>query len=248
VLKGLVTGPLDYPATSLRQTSDVDVLVAPEQLRSAERVLVAHGCTPPSAVGLPGPMVKGPTLRHPSGFEIDLHFRFEPMFAMIPLGVFGTPPDRTPGGLRALSPELRLIHAAVHTIAAIPTHRHLSSLADVVAVIDNTGVDWDRAGALAAELGVLAPVAEALRMEAAIMERPHHPGLDWPGLAPLEEATLLSSRRRMFARHLMRLRHLPPGVSRSLYFRTLLLPPGSAITARGGLVGHVRSLSRGVWD
>lgn len=248
VLKGLATGPLDYPESILRQSGDVDLIVGLENFLAAEAVLVHAGCSHPEAARLPGLLMQGSTLIHPNGVELDLHYRIDRYFPSPDSALLMSDPERAGEGLPAFPPELRLVHAAHHALASPPENRRLSSMADIVAILDNTGVDWDRTREIADRLGMTGTVAEALRMEAMIMGREAHPGLDWPRPRWLEARALLSNGRRMPFRHFLALNSLPPGQSKLSYVRRWLLPSREYLDARGGIASYFRDLLRGLAD
>lgn len=121
-LKGVAAAHLDYPEASWRQSSDIDLLVRPDQIDAATRHLTAHGFTRPVAEPRPGfdrRFGKGATFVTETGLELDLHRTF----AMGPFGLTiriedlwaDAQPFRVAGHqLTALVPELRLVHACFH--------------------------------------------------------------------------------------------------------------------------------------
>lgn len=122
-LKGVAAAHLDYPDPSWRQSSDIDLLVRPDQIDAAARHLADHGFTRPVAEPRPGfdrRFGKGATFVTGTGLELDLHRTF----AMGPFGLTiriedlwaDAQPFRVAGHqLTALVPELRLVHACFHT-------------------------------------------------------------------------------------------------------------------------------------
>jgi len=141
VLKGGATAHLDYPDSSWREVSDIDVLVEPRELGAATALLA------------PERWVQGYAL--PSGhaqfthavtfvrdqMELDLHQRIarralglrvpsaELLDAAISFEVAGFE-------LRALNDLDRIVHAALHMVAARGLDRALSSVADVLVMAD----------------------------------------------------------------------------------------------------------------
>lgn len=121
-LKGVAAAHLDYPDPAWRQSSDIDLLVRPDQIDAATRHLAEHGFSRPVAEPRPGfdrRFGKGATFVTETGLELDLHRTF----AMGPFGLTiriedlwaDAQPFRVAGHqLTALVPELRLVHACFH--------------------------------------------------------------------------------------------------------------------------------------
>jgi hypothetical protein len=137
VLKGGATAHLDYPDPSWREVSDIDVLVDPAHLAGAVELLGREGWI--QGYALP----KGhDTYTHAmtlvrERMELDLHQRIgrRALGLLVPTGelldhaitfeVAGTE-------LSALDNIDRLIHSALHVVAAFEVNRRLSSVADVL--------------------------------------------------------------------------------------------------------------------
>lgn len=245
-LKGMATAALDYPNRALRPTADVDVLVRFDDVPRSVEALVRIGCVPRPVERMPPMLQKGPVLVHPSGFEIDLHFRLSVIAPRSDDPLLFDDGEPVEGGLVALPTELRLVHAAMHSVVSVSAHRRLSSVADVVAIIDNTGVDWDRARHAADRLGLTQFAREGLRLEALLMDRGGHAGLDWPTLPRWKAAAILSNRINAPQRHLMAFSSLRSVRDRAVYARCALLPEPASLAERGGIRGHVRHMWHGV--
>lgn len=143
VLKGGASAHLDYDEPTMREFSDVDLLVEPHHLDEAARVIEAAGWSQ----GYPLPAGHD-RFTHAitfvcSGMELDLHQRI----ARRALGRLVQPVDLldrsvefTIAGrtVRALAPDDRLLHAAVHAIGKEPKW---STLSDIVVMMRATDVD-----------------------------------------------------------------------------------------------------------
>ncbi len=241
VLKGLATGALDYDRRALRYTGDVDLYVPVEVIEDAAALLVRSGSVMRPGERLPAMLEKGPTLVHPSGVEIDLHYRLSIVVPAADSSVLLADGVEFDGGLVALPTELRLLHAAIHGLTSRIDDRRLSSVADVVAIVDNTGVDWGRARSAADALGATPIVSEALHLEALLMDRPHHPGLDWPRLTPWTATALLSGDMRVVRRHMMTIMSLDSNRRRAAYLQRLLVASPEVRAQRGGWAAHARA-------
>ncbi len=246
ILKGLATSELDYAKPSMRHTGDVDLLVSALHLERATEVLVDSGLLPADDVAAAdsrltdGHNLKGVVLEHPSGTEVDVHYR---------LSRFAPPSDRLMQhstdllfGLSALSTEGRLVHAAAHSVLSPNPGRRLSSVADIVAILDNSEFDWGRARILADELGLTAGAGVALRAEALVMGREPHPGLDWPQPGPLLRSMTETTKRRTMVEHVLAMAALPQGMTRRAYLEHRLTPSSRLIDERGGRIAYYRGL------
>jgi hypothetical protein len=242
LLKGLATGPLDYPAASLRHTGDVDLLVRRRDLGAAIEAMVAAGCHRHGGDAIRPELHTGSTLLHPSGEEIDVHFRLSRYHrAADHVCLMEHPVTLAHGGL-ALPAELRLMHAAAHSLLTPHPNRRLSSMADITAIIDNTGVDWSRTRGLADLLGLTGIAAVAMRAEALIVDRSYHPGLSWPTPGMLMKEAFVASKRRLPLQHLLAISALPPDVARRDYVKAWLTPPHDALEFHGGKRAYYRRL------
>lgn len=252
ILKGLATSELDYAKPSLRHTADVDLLVGLDELEPATEVLLGIGLTPADEVAAAddrltdGHNLKGVVFEHETGIEVDLHYR---------LSRFAPPSDELMRhstdllfGLQALSTEGRLIHAASHAVLSPNPGRRLSSIADIVAILDNTaastGVDWAEARRLADALGLTAGAGVALRAEALLMGREPHPGIDWPRPGPLLTSMTETTKRVPVVEHALAMAALPPGMTRRSYLAHRLTPSSRLVDDRGGRLAYYRSLAR----
>lgn len=245
VLKGLATSELDYALPSLRHTADVDILIRRTSIAHATSLLLDAGFRPANSADekaetlIDGSNLKGVVLVGESGVEVDLHdrlSRFVPHDASD--GLFD---DATPlrFGLSALSPEGRLIHAASHSVLSAHPGRRLSSVADIVAILDNTGVDWDRARQLADQIGLTGAVGSALRAEALIMGRDRHPGQEWPPPRMSQRWQIEAQRNVVPLQHVLAMQALPESVSRRRYLAQRFRP--AVRFRRGGVRGPADS-------
>lgn len=248
VLKGLATSELDYAKPSLRHTGDVDLLVSPHHLERATAVLLDAGLTPADDVAATdgrltdGHNLKGVVFEHPTGIEVDVHYR---------LSRFAPPSDELMRhsadllfGLTAFSTEGRLIHAAAHSVLSPNPGRRLSSVADIVAILDNSDVDWPRARLLADDLALTSGAGVALRAEALLMRRAPHPGLDWPRPGPLLKSLTETTKQRTMAEHLLAMAALPDAMTKRAYLAHRLTPSARLIAERGGRIAYYRGLIR----
>ena len=168
VLKGLATGPLDYPEDAVRHTGDVDLLVRPTDFTRACDVLRALAETE-NKPDQPTELLVESTFTTSGGVELDLHHR---LFRVAPADhdALFDHPTPIPGGLGlALSTEGRMLHAAGHLLLTPPGLRRISSLIDV-AVIDSGDLDYEALRRLADESNI-ADVVEFARWLAHSIER-----------------------------------------------------------------------------
>lgn len=233
VLKGLATCELDYDRPSRRMTGDVDLLVRRADMADAVDALLSSGLVPDDQAAadagrlLDGHNLKGVVLVHPSGAEIDLHYRLSRFVSPAHDDVLMARPSALRGDRLALPTEGRLIHAAAHAVLSPNPGRRLSSIADIVAMLDNSDIDWALAHELAESLGLTAAAGVALRTEALIMGRADHPGIGWRAPGPLTRLLTSTTGRLAAAEHTAVLLSLPPGMSRRRYL-TLRLRPSRA--------------------
>ncbi len=257
VLKGLATAALDYPDPTLRHTGDVDILVAPADLHRAV-ALLAPGRRRRELVSTKASVMQGATFTNDrgddlDGIEIDLHFRLSRYHPVPPPGLLFERGVRfADGRLTALPPEARLIHAASHAVLTESAGRRLSSVADLVLLVDRAAsdrgatpsLDWARAREMAEQLGLAGIVGAALRAEAALMGRGDHPGLAWPEPSRLEQRAFIAPGRHPLATHAQALRHLETTADRVAYVDGWLRPSTAVATTRGGRLGYARHLVR----
>jgi hypothetical protein len=243
VLKGLATSQIDYPSPALRHSGDVDLLLRLPDLRRAVGILSASCCNEPDASVARPELLKGQVLEHERDIEIDLHYRLSRFARNSGDDVLFDDPQTLTGGMLALPAEGRLIHAASHALSPNPSRR-LSSVADIVALIDNTGVNWDRLGDLARRVGLADIVAAAFRAEAALMDRPPHPGMRLGSMSALRRRALLTSKKHPLTEHWLASSALPDGAGRLEYVRHRVLPSAGLVHERGGRMAHYRHLAR----
>lgn len=219
VLKGLATGRLDHREAAHRRTSDIDVLVRPEQFERACAVVAANNAT-----GVrddkPARLLVERTFRATSGVEIDVHHR---LFRFGPAGddVLFADPEPLPDVLGlALSREARLMHASAHLLISPPGHRQMSSLFDVAALVAAPATDVDRALRLADRFGVRDVVRFACWLADEIGVADPAPPPTFPGT--LVNRAHLRSNRRADLETLAVLADLGGGRDRIAYLRFLL--------------------------
>ncbi len=160
VLKGCVLGARIYPEPLLRYTSDIDIMVAPDQLQRTRETLASSGWTLQAADDdhYPPAYNHHDTWRSP-GMIIELHrwlvtsfgTRWGEPAATMPYTVEAEL-DGVP--LRLLEPELELVFLTLH--AANHLAERLSWLLDLKLFCDHhPNLDWDRFERHAAEAGLL---------------------------------------------------------------------------------------------
>jgi len=224
VLKGVATCELDHSTPHTRQAGDVDLAVAPDDLRRATELLAAQGC-----VDLPAPfdpvLWYGRAVVRPDGVEIDLHtrlFRRSPLDRSL-LDEPGEPLQRVPG--TAMCAARRLVHAAGHFLISPPGTRRMNGFLDIGRIVSRSDLDLGEAQQFASELGVESLVGAGIRVEAELSRRGHvleelH---RWKQPDWLERQTRLVPHRRMMLDHLGRYREVAPG-HRLAYLPAWLLP------------------------
>ncbi|WP_413452160.1 nucleotidyltransferase family protein [Georgenia phoenicis] len=182
--KGPVLSELAHPVPGLRPYGDLDVLVAPHDLRAVSRVLLAAGWE----VGDYDDMLRNPEVpgeMHwftPAGIPVDLHW------AMINMRTrrrrFTIPTDELLARRRQVRIGLAeawtmdeadsLVHVALH--AALAGANRLGWMLDIDQLARQVG-DWDRVARQAGQWGAQAQVALALRRATATLGTPVPPGL-----------------------------------------------------------------------
>ncbi len=248
LLKGLATSELDYAKPSMRHTGDVDLLVSPLHMGQTTEVLLDSGLVPADGVAAAdsrltdGHNLKGVVFEHSTGIEVDVHYRLS-RFAP-PSDVLMQHSTDLLFGLSALSTEGRLVHAAAHSVLSPNPGRRLSSVADIVAILDNSEFDWGQARRLADELGLTAGAGVALRAEALLMDREPHPGLDWPRPGPLLRSMTETTKQRTMVEHALAMAALPQGMTKRAYLEHRLTPSARLIDERGGKIAYYRGLLR----
>ncbi len=189
VLKGAATQHLDYRDPSLRQFSDIDILVRPENLLLAAKLFEQRGATFVSRVE-----TKGMTLRDSRGVEIDLHSRFLPQVPFPEEAVWSRSEPFAVAGevLHALTPDWRLIHAIVHAQFSPQGHRRLSSWLDVPAIANSRPGICQQACAIGSSLGLGATIAESMRRNMSLL------GVSPTPLQPIPIMPFSGKRDRLF--------------------------------------------------
>jgi hypothetical protein len=141
VLKGGATCHLDYPDPSWREFSDIDLLIDPADLIRATAVVESAGWM--QGYALPGGHAR---YTHAitfvrDGMELDLHQRIahRAIGVLVPTAELmrrGVPFQVAGAELRALDDVDRLIHAALHAVTSRGPTSRLSSLADVLLLMN----------------------------------------------------------------------------------------------------------------
>lgn len=143
LLKGLAVGTLYYPDLACRPMGDFDVLVPPEQMQTAWKVLVQQGWWPQ----LPRPLAlhaaHACAFQHPLGPTVDLHW-FALNTARWPGGDdafwrYSVPFEQGAIHSRVLCPAHTLLHLAVH--GSTGGHSGLW-VVDCCRLLRQSTVDW----------------------------------------------------------------------------------------------------------
>lgn len=244
VLKGLATGALDYPSSTLRQTGDIDLLVRPDQIEDAEKLLIESGARRLAGDKRSNPSVlKGVTLRSARGAEIDLHTRLTRHSEQDIDSLMARPADMSSGWL-AMPTELRLIHAAGHLMWSPFGHRRLSGLIDV-GLIRDKNPDLRQVLRLADDLNLAAFVGAGLRVESNIRGRAGNELSHWPAPGALEQRAFLDPKRRVLFEHVLGLRNAPGISGRLSYLREFAVPSPAHLEASGNRRAYFARLFRG---
>jgi hypothetical protein len=165
VLKGVPLAMRVYPHASVRRTWDFDLLIRPEELLDAARVLQTVGYRQTGNWDLDIRYHHHVVMTHPAMPPVELHFRPHRALGILwdtaailqrrqPAGVL---PD-----IDVLSPEDELIHLCVH--ASANRWRALCLLLDIHLFVQHDPLlDWELLTARAATIGALYPVLHALQ-------------------------------------------------------------------------------------
>ncbi len=253
VLKGSAVANLDYSDPVLRPFTDLDIAVRPDAIDSAVATLMGAGFRRTLAeprTGFDRRFDKGVTLRHPTGYGLDLHrtFVLGPWGVLVDIeGLWDGGEEFVVGGrpLRALSRHNRFVHACYHAALGDWPLR-LLSLRDVAQMAVALEPDAAALRAIAARWGIDAVVASAVS--------------DAWRLLGLEQDTDLSSWARRYAptrrevaqlalhthpdktftaQALSTLRTIPRWRDKAAYARALVLPDAAYTQGR-----HASPLAR----
>lgn len=217
VLKGCATGHLDHPRPADRFSTDVDVLLHPNDLHRALACFAP--ARPPVARRrhwrLNGYEPSVAIVRH--GVEHDLHVRLGQGFAgmRVPVDELLERSDRfSIGGttMHALDSTDRLIHAALHAWAAGHNLR-LNSVIDVPRLVLEGAADCDEAIRRTERWGVDAMFAGGIRAAWSAAALPSHQLVEWAlrHRAVGRQRIVLASARRLRMHHsITPLLALPP--------------------------------------
>lgn len=222
LLKGLASAYLDYPHPELRHTGDVDLAVRPGDFGEAQVVLSGLGWRRKPDRGA-SVVIKGATFDAARRVEVDLHDRLFVRSRPSDL-LFERPGVDVPAlGLVALPAEERLFNAAGAFILSPVGRRRLSGLVDMIRILDDNELDFERVRLLADESRVAGLVGATLRLEGRLTGRSVPALCGWPEPDRLDRMTRFGSQRRLMLEHIVRLRHVPPG-ERLGYLPTWLRP------------------------
>lgn len=146
VLKGCATGPIDYADPITRFSSDVDILVTPEELVPTITKLGQRSDIPRSR-RWDERFGHAVTVTGPTGVEIDVHVRANHGYVGLSIptnDLFSHTETFEIGGqtLTSLDAVSRLVIAAMH---ADGVHHSLHALRDVAQLVLVTGADWEEA-------------------------------------------------------------------------------------------------------
>ncbi len=234
VLKGVATGALDYPSPTMRHTSDIDLLVRPQDFESVGRLLEERGTREAMvAQDLDLDLGKGRMFLTSAGLEVDLHTRLN-RYVSQDIELLMQSPELMSNGGAAMPKPLRLIHAAGHLIWTPFGFRRLSGLIDVGTILD-AGVDPKRTASLASKLGVAGLVNFAVSLDGSLRSRNNPLALALPQASRLERVAFLRERRSIAAEHLLALQRVPTLRGKARYLHQFALPGGEVLEAAGGL-------------
>lgn len=170
LLKGSALPWTDYPDPQLRPTSDLDVLVAGNDLVRAAEIVAALGgklVNPEPAPGYARHVFKGLTVRLDSGLEVDLHrlLTWGPFGVRVPEADLWSPGrtfDRLGQEATTLDVDRTLIHVAGHLLLLGAVRA--SEVRDVGQLATAPTLDPDRVVAIARRWGYESVLATALLM------------------------------------------------------------------------------------
>lgn len=253
VLKGTAVAHLDYRQPARRPFIDLDILVRPEDIDGAVRVLGGSGFVRTLAEPRPGfdrRFDKGTTLRSGAGFEIDLHRTFV-------LGPWGRAVDLAclwDGGqeftvagrpLRALSSTNRFIHACYHAALGDWPLRLVSlrDVAEMLRVVQDGGTGViRRATEWGVEAVVSAAVSDARRLLGIASSDPLSAWAECyvPSRQEVSRLALHTNPDKTFAAQALATLRVLPGIrDKAAYLRALILPDAPYTAGR-----HPSALAR----
>jgi hypothetical protein len=222
VLKGAALLTAAYPALGLRPMEDIDLLVRPEQVQEAVRVLTGLGYT--SAYRASAGHAEGWT--RPGSLDVDLHTRPNPWLQQVP----GHPgidrlwdrvaPLELPRGATApaLDPADQVLVVLVHGVRS-QTSARLRWIADATWATRSHAVGWTHFEDQCDRLSVSALAVRATELAAQARSEP---------LVPAETLDALRSHRSSTLDRLtLRALHDPtfPSVARSMVLDLRAIPP-----------------------
>lgn len=183
LLKGAALAHL-LPDPGLRVFGDTDLLVPADRLAAAASALEPLGAAraqPPVSADWERRFAKSITLRWRAGTELDLHRTLAPgpYGHLIDLDELARGDDTVRiGGLdvATLSPELHLVHAAMHA-ALGDVEPRLGNVRDIAVLLERTDLDVDRVMRTVVRWGAEAPFARGVVAAGAIGAR--HAVVDW---------------------------------------------------------------------
>lgn len=247
VVKGPAVAHLDEDDPALREFSDLDLLVASDDLDVVLGVLGSRGAVRPYAErrrGFDRRFAKSVTVTFPDHVEIDVHRTIcDGVHAVrVPVDrLHRSPSTFDLGGRTVHAPDrtVRALHAAYHAVLGSPSPR-LRSVRDLVGYLGRAEVDgtvdelieeaerWGGTAVLAqAVRETLLPGVELPRWEAWLAETP---------IAP-DEAAIVAAQRRdgssFRASRLAAARELPTIGDRSAYLLAAAVPGTRHLRSRG---------------
>ncbi len=180
ILKGCATGHLDYERHADRFSTDVDVLVRPDDRPAFIAQFPDDAIPVPRSEHWQDHYGKATTVTTARKVQVDVHTMLgQGYFGLsIPIDeLFAEPTPFTIGGaeLLALDGPNRLIHAANHA----PLAHGMHSIRDVLQLVLVTGVDWEVAVERVERWGVDVLFARGVLLAWSTFPVPSHPLVDW---------------------------------------------------------------------
>jgi Uncharacterised nucleotidyltransferase len=171
LVKGRTFADLLYDAHEVRTYGDTDLLIAPTDVRRAERILVGLGFASQRIAGAdiaPEPLHATPWLRPRDGAAIDLHWRLRGSRAPAE-EVWICLSERAEEAVVAGAPALVLDPAAVALVCALHVAQHSLDFAKPTEDLDRAisrlpGDTWAAAAELADRIGASEAFTDGLRL------------------------------------------------------------------------------------
>lgn len=165
LLKGVAYLAQDLPLAQGRMIGDVDILVSPEQLASAETLLRQQGWLSAAGTRYDDHYYRAwshelPPMRHPNyAVELDLHHAIAPPISRIHPPTAALLPRLMPlsdAGVYVLHPHDQILHAAIHLYQDTEWDGRLRDLVDIHSLLETflrDAADWQALQQRARELG-----------------------------------------------------------------------------------------------